>query len=185
MRAVIERVRRTPSITLLEGVAARRLIVEDDAVTGLVADSDSGPVLFACDRVVIATGGVGGLYQYGTNPAGSFGEGLALAARAGALMADLEFVQFHPTALDGSTSPLKLVSETVRGEGATLVDERGRRFMEGVQGAELAPRDVVARAVHGASGGGPSRLSRRAQGHRGWVCAAFPGDHRLLPRGGN
>jgi L-aspartate oxidase len=161
MRAVIERVRKTPSITLLEGIAARRLIVEGDAVTGLIADGDSGPILFACNRVVIATGGVGGLYQYGTNPAGSFGEGLAIAARAGALMGDLEFVQFHPTALDSASSPLKLVSETVRGEGATLIDERGRRFMADVEGAELAPRDVVARAVH----------AQQAAGHRVFLDA--------------
>ncbi|WP_424031999.1 L-aspartate oxidase [Methylocella sp.] len=161
MRAVIERVRRTPSITLLEGIAARRLVVEDDAVTGLIADADGGPILFACNRVVVATGGVGGLYRYGTNPAGSFGEGLAIAARAGALMGDLEFVQFHPTALDSDASPLKLISETVRGEGAILVDERGRRFMADVEGAELAPRDVVARAVH----------AQLAAGHRVFLDA--------------
>ncbi len=161
MRAVIARVRRTPSITLLEGIAARRLVVEGDAVTGLIADADGGPILFACNRVVVATGGVGGLYRYGTNPAGSFGEGLAIAARAGALMGDLEFVQFHPTALDSDASPLKLISETVRGEGAILVDERGRRFMADVEGAELAPRDVVARAVH----------AQLAAGHRVFLDA--------------
>ena len=130
-------------------------------MTGLVADADSGPLLFACNRVVIATGGVGGLYQYGTNPAGSFGQGLAIAARAGALMGDLEFVQFHPTALDDGASPLKLVSETVRGEGAILIDERGERFMADVEGAELAPRDVVARAVH----------AQLAAGHRVFLDA--------------
>jgi L-aspartate oxidase len=147
MRAVIDRVRQTPSITVIEGVAAQRLVVADNAVTGVVAATVEGPVVFACDRVVIATGGVGGLYQYGTNPAGSFGQGLALAARAGALMGDLEFVQFHPTALDSAAFPLNLISETVRGEGAILIDELGRRFMADVPGAELAPRDVVARAV--------------------------------------
>jgi L-aspartate oxidase len=97
--------------------------------------------------VVIATGGIGGLYVHSTNPAGSFGQGLALAARAGAVMADLEFVQFHPTALDSNASPLKLISEAVRGEGAIIVDETGRRFMADQPGAELAPRDVVARAI--------------------------------------
>uniref|UniRef100_UPI0037835317 FAD-binding protein n=1 Tax=Methylocella sp. TaxID=1978226 RepID=UPI0037835317 len=126
---------------------ARRLIIEDGAVAGVVAEADGAPLVIAASHVVIATGGVGGLYQYGTNPAGSFGQGLALAARAGAEMADLEFVQFHPTALDGPGFPLKLVSETVRGEGAILVDDRGRRFMEHAPGRELAPRDVVARAV--------------------------------------
>jgi L-aspartate oxidase len=147
MRALIKRARITPSITLLEGVLAHRLIVEDNAVKGLIAEAQGESVLFACNRIVIATGGVGGLYQYGTNPAGSFGQGLALAARAGALLADLEFVQFHPTALDSDSFPLKLISETVRGEGAFLVDETGRRFMADTPGAELAPRDIVARAV--------------------------------------
>jgi L-aspartate oxidase len=104
-------------------------------------------VIFAADRVVIATGGIGGLFQHGTNPAGSWGQGLAIAAKAGAAMADLEFIQFHPTALDSRSFPLKLVSETVRGEGAILVDERGDRFMASIPSAELAPRDVVARAV--------------------------------------
>ncbi|MEJ0094439.1 MAG: L-aspartate oxidase [Methylocella sp.] len=147
MRALILRARQTPSITVIEGISARKLIVDDNAVTGVLAEGENGPVLFASNRVVIATGGVGGLFRYGTNPAGSFGEGLALAAKAGAFMGDLEFVQFHPTALDSDAFPLKLVSETVRGEGAILVDETGDRFMADIPGAELAPRDVVARAV--------------------------------------
>jgi L-aspartate oxidase len=147
MRALARRVHETPSITVCEATIAQRLVVEDNAVTGLLARTDGGSVLFATDRVVIATGGIGGLFRHGTNPAGSFGQGLALAARAGAVLADLEFIQFHPTALDSGSYPLKLVSEAVRGEGAILVDERGDRFMADVPGAELAPRDVVARAV--------------------------------------
>jgi len=147
MRVLTRLVRETPSITLIEGATARRLLVEDNSVTGVLAETHRGPVVFAADRVVIATGGIGGLFQYGTNPAGSWGQGLALAARAGATMADLEFVQFHPTALESRSFPLKLISETVRGEGAILVDETGHRFMAAIPGAELAPRDVVARAV--------------------------------------
>lgn len=147
IRALVEKVRATPSITLIEGLAAKRLVVEDGGVTGVLANGPCGPVLLPTSRVVIATGGVGGLYSHGTNPAGSFGQGLALAARAGAKLADLEFVQFHPTALDSTGFPLKLVSEAVRGEGAVLIDEKGQRFMAGVPGAELAPRDVVARAI--------------------------------------
>ena len=147
MRALTRLVRETPSITLIEGATARRLLVEDNAVTGILAETHRGPVVFAADRAVIATGGIGGLFQYGTNPAGSWGQGLALAARAGAAMADLEFIQFHPTALDSRSFPLKLISETVRGEGAILIDETGHRFMAGIPDAELAPRDVVARAV--------------------------------------
>jgi L-aspartate oxidase len=147
MRALIRSVRETPSITLMEGASARRLLIEEGALAGVLIDSNRGPVIFATERAVIATGGIGGLFQYGTNPAGSWGQGLALAAKAGALMADLEFIQFHPTALDSSSFPLKLISETVRGEGGILVDEAGHRFMASVPGAELAPRDIVARAV--------------------------------------
>lgn len=147
IRALVRKVSETPSITVIDGTTARRLVVEDNAVAGVLADTEQGPVLFATGRVVIATGGIGGLFLHGTNPAGSFGQGLALAARAGADMADLEFIQFHPTALDSGSFPLKLISEAVRGEGAVIVDETGDRFMADEPGAELAPRDVVARRV--------------------------------------
>ena len=147
IRALIRRVYETPSITLMEGTTAQRLVVEDNSITGLLGHTARGRVLFATDRVVIATGGIGGLFLHGTNPAGSFGQGLVLAARAGAVMADLEFIQFHPTALDSGSYPLKLISEAVRGEGAILVDENGDRFMANTPGGELAPRDIVARAV--------------------------------------
>jgi L-aspartate oxidase len=147
MQALIKAVQETPSITVIKGIAARRLIVENNKITGVLGNTNCGPVLFATDRVIIATGGIGSLYLASTNPAGSFGQGLALAARAGAMMADLEFVQFHPTALNIGSSPLPLVSEAVRGEGAILIDEKGERFMNAVPGAELAARDVVARAI--------------------------------------
>jgi L-aspartate oxidase len=147
IRALVRKAYETPSITVIEATTAARLVVEDNAVTGLLGHTDRGPVLFATDRVVIATGGIGGLFLHGTNPAGSIGQGLALAARAGAAMADLEFIQFHPTALDSGSFRLKLISEAVRGEGAILVDENGDRFMANAPGAELAPRDIVARAV--------------------------------------
>jgi L-aspartate oxidase len=147
IRALARKARETPSITVIEATTAQRLMVEDNAVTGVLGHTGRGPVLFATDRVIIATGGIGGLFLHGTNPAGSFGQGLALAARAGAVMADLEFIQFHPTALDSGSFPLKLISEAVRGEGAVIIDENGDRFMADVPGAELAPRDIVARAV--------------------------------------
>ncbi|QAY94701.1 L-aspartate oxidase [Methylovirgula ligni] len=139
--------RATPSITILEGFAARRLSVEDGEVAGLMAEGPNDAVFLRTNRVVIATGGVSGLFSHGTNPVGSWGQGLAIAARAGATLRDVEFVQFHPTALDAPGPQVSLISEAVRGEGAILVDETGRRFMEGVPGKELAPRDVVARAV--------------------------------------
>jgi L-aspartate oxidase len=154
MRALSAAVRRTPSITVIEGVEARRLLVEDNTITGVLASGPSGPQLFATQRVILATGGIGGLFLDTTNPLGCFGQGLALAARAGAELADLEFIQFHPTALDGAERPMKLVSEAVRGEGAVLIDETGRRFLADEPGAELAPRDVVARGIgrHQAAG---------------------------------
>lgn len=147
LRAVIAAVQAASSIAVLAPVAARRLLVEDGRIAGVLAAGPGGAVLLPTDRVVIATGGIGGMFAHTTNPAGACGEGLALAARAGAMLADLEFVQFHPTALDAGTLPLGLVSEAVRGEGAVLVDEAGRRFMAALPEAELAPRDVVARAV--------------------------------------
>ncbi len=147
MRAVVAAVRACPSISVLEGVEARRLLVEDGVVAGVVAVGPDGPATFATRQVVMATGGIGGLFARSTNPARCFGQGLAMAARAGAALADMEFVQFHPTGLDVPGTPVGLVSEAVRGEGARLVDETGRRFMADVPGAELAPRDVVARAV--------------------------------------
>ena len=147
MRALVAAVRSTPTIEVIEGVEARRLVVEDGRVTGVLASCSTGPAFLATGRVVLATGGIGGLFLDSTNPLGSCGQGLALAARAGAVLADLEFIQFHPTALDGPRRPMPLISEAVRGEGAALVDETGRRFLAGVRGAELAPRDIVARAV--------------------------------------
>ncbi|BAB54506.1 L-aspartate oxidase [Mesorhizobium japonicum] len=147
MRALVETVRSTPSIVVVEGVEARRLAVEDNTVRGVWASCSMSPVFLGTGRVILATGGIGGLFFDSTNPSGSCGQGLGLAARAGAVLADLEFVQFHPTALDGPARPMPLISEAVRGEGAVIVDETGRRFLEGLDGAELAPRDVVAGAI--------------------------------------
>ncbi len=147
MRALVAAVRRTPSITVLEGATARRLAVEDGSIRGVVVVGASGSAAVSTGAVVLATGGVGGLYDVSTNPLGSFGQGLALAARAGATLADLEFVQFHPTALHAATRPAPLITEAVRGEGAILVDDSGERFMAASPGREMAPRDVVARAI--------------------------------------
>jgi len=161
MRALVAAVRRTPSIEVLEGAEARRLLVDDGRIVGVFARCGDADLTIATDSVVIATGGVGGLFETSTNPLGSFGQGLALAARAGARLIDLEFVQFHPTALDVPASPAPLVSEAVRGEGAILVDDLGERFMIDVPGRELAPRDVVARAI----------WRRRAEGRRVYLDA--------------
>ncbi|MCA1453337.1 L-aspartate oxidase [Bradyrhizobium sp. BRP22] len=161
MRALIAAVRRCPSITLLEGLEARQLLVEDNAIRGVLAANTRGSLVIPTNRVVLATGGIGGLFQDSTNPMGCFGQGLALAARAGAVLSDLEFIQFHPTAFDGPSRPMPLLTEAIRGDGAILIDETGQRFMANEPGAELAPRDVVARAV----------WRRRAQGHRVFLDA--------------
>jgi L-aspartate oxidase len=114
-----------------------------------LAQRRAGSLLLPSSRVVIATGGVGDLYRHTTNPLGAIGQGLAFAARAGAALTDMEFVQFHPTALDVGLDPMPLVSEAVRGEGAILIDEAGHRFMADHGRGELEPRDVVTRAVWG------------------------------------
>ena len=168
MRALLAAVRATPSITVIEDLQARRLLADDWGVAGVLAAGRSGACLLPTRIVVLATGGLGGLFRHTTNPLGAIGHGVALAARAGAAIADMEFVQFHPTALDIGRDPMPLVSEAVRGEGALLVDETGRRFLAGKGRAELEPRDVVARAVAG----------HLADGHRVFLDAraALGGD---------
>jgi L-aspartate oxidase len=175
MRALVAAVRRTPEITVLEQVEARRLVIEDGAVAGVLAVAPEGPRLLASTRIMIATGGIGGLYAHATNPLAAIGQGLAMAARAGAALADMEFVQFHPTALDVGLDPMPLVSEAVRGDGAVLIDETGARFLAGQGRAELEPRDVVARAVwrHLAARHRVFLDARVALGHR--FAARFPG----------
>ena len=147
MRALIAAALRTPSITVLAPFEARRLLVEDNAIVGVIAAGPSCLMMLRSARVVLATGGIGGLFEETTNPLSCFGQGLALGARAGAALADLEFIQFHPTALATSARPMKLISEAVRGEGAILIDDLGRRFLSNEPGAELASRDIVARAI--------------------------------------
>lgn len=154
MRALSAAVRATPSIVFVDGVSAERLIRRDGASTGPVQGilcrrlSDGKPVVYAAPAVLLATGGLGGLYAATTNPLGAIGRGIAIAARAGAVLSDLEFVQFHPTALDIGEDPAPLATEALRGEGAYLLNSRGERFMpEYHEAAELAPRDVVSRGI--------------------------------------
>jgi len=148
-RALIAELRRTPSITVLESTEAHELLLRDGVVAGLAARQGPARLLLAARAVLLATGGVGGLYAHTSNPLGARGAGLAMAARAGAACADLEFVQFHPTAIDVGLDPMPLATEALRGEGALLVNQAGERFMPGLHPlAELAPRDVVARAIY-------------------------------------
>ena len=152
MAALIDAVRNTPSIRVIEGYAAEALLTEEGAVTGLqlrqAGEATSKPVTIAARAVVLATGGIGHLYSMTTNPAEASGLGLAIAARSGAVIADPEFVQFHPTAIMIGRDPAPLATEALRGEGATLVNGLSERFMLARHPlAELAPRDIVARGV--------------------------------------
>ena len=118
-------------------------------IGGVVARIDGKPVEITAHAVILATGGIGGLYAVTTTPAELQGDGLGLAALAGAVIADPEFVQFHPTAIDIGRDPAPLATEALRGEGAVLVNGDGERFMDRYHpDAEMAPRDVVARAIH-------------------------------------
>jgi L-aspartate oxidase len=158
MHELLAAVRQTPSITVLEGYAARDLVLRDRRVAGIelaYANGVSRSVILPATAVVLATGGAGQIYAITTNPLEARGEGIAIAARAGAVIADAEFVQFHPTAINIGRDPAPLATEALRGEGALLINARGERFMRAVHdNAELAPRDVVARAVHREIAGG-------------------------------
>lgn len=151
MRALVEAVKKTPSIVFIEGVSAERIIREGtNPVQGVLGRrlKDGKPAIFAAPAVILATGGIGGLYAATTNPLGAVGRGIAMAARAGAVLSDLEFVQFHPTALDIGEDPAPLATEALRGEGAHLLNSRGERFMlDYHEMGELAPRDVVSRGM--------------------------------------
>ncbi|MEM9590027.1 MAG: L-aspartate oxidase [Pseudomonadota bacterium] len=154
MNAIIAAVRQTPSISVLEGTVARDLFVRKGRVQGLVLaptseDSHKESFILPTRAVVLATGGAGHLYSVTTNPVEARGDGVAIAARAGAVIADAEFVQFHPTAIDIGRDPAPLATEALRGAGAFLINRKGDRFMRAIhEDAELGPRDVVARAVH-------------------------------------
>jgi len=180
--ALTKAARATPSIRLIEGYAAEALLTQDGAVTGLqlraVGDALAKPVTIASRAVVMATGGLGHLYAVTTNPAEASGLGLAIAARAGADIADPEFVQFHPTAIMVGRDPAPLATEALRGEGASLINEAGERFMLARHRlAELAPRDIVARGVFAeiAAGHGAFLDARAALGAR--FAEKFPTVH--------
>ena len=156
--ALVAAVRRTP-ITVVENAFLVDLVTRGSAVIGVRLLLDGTPIEVVADAVILATGGAGQLYAHTTNPRGATGDGIAAAQRAGAAIADLEFVQFHPTIL--ASGPAFLISEAVRGEGAILVDDDGRRFVFDTHpDGELAPRDVVSRAIaqRAAAQGAPVRL---------------------------
>jgi len=140
MDALIAAARAAPHIEVIENARARALLQD---ANGRVCGALNGGEAFEAHEVVLATGGAGGLYAVTTNPPEAMGQGFAMAARAGALIGDPEFVQFHPTAIDIGRDPAPLATEALRGEGAHIVNGKGEAFV-----ADLAPRDVVARAIH-------------------------------------
>jgi L-aspartate oxidase len=148
-RSLAEMARTHVSIRFAEWTSVTRLVVRDGRVTGVdLLDREDNFWRVNARAVLIAAGGAGQVYSDTTNPAVATGDGIALAAGAGAELADMEFYQFHPTALWLPGVPRFLVSEALRGEGAYLRNDRGERFMERYHAKlELAPRDVVARAV--------------------------------------
>ena len=149
MRALTGAARQTPSIDILEGVIADSLLIQDGCAIGAYARTHDGHrILLLAGSTVLAFGGLCGLYEVCTSPPRLRGQALAMAAYAGAAIGDAEFVQFHPTAIDIGRDPTPLASESLRGAGAVLVDEQGSRFLAGQHpDAELAPRDIVARAI--------------------------------------
>jgi L-aspartate oxidase len=148
-QAVIAAVLKAPHIEVMEGARLRNLLKDrQGTVRGALIERDGALIEIVAPATILTTGGAGGLYPVTTNPSALRGEGLAIAALAGAVIADPEFVQFHPTAIDVGLDPAPLATEALRGEGAILVDRTGRRFMADYdENAEMAPRDVVARAV--------------------------------------
>ena len=170
-RALTEAVRAAPAVRSAEHAFLVDLVTTDDRVTGALLWSDGGPRLVRAGAVVLASGGAGQLYADTTNPPLSTGDGVAAALRAGAVLADLEFVQFHPTALHVDGDPRPLISEAMRGEGAVLRDGDGTPLMAGVHPlGDLAPRDVVTRAM-------AARMAATGARHLWLDATSVPADH--------
>jgi len=147
---LIKKTRQNPNIKVMENFFAIDLLTNhNNECVGIVgADSRGEPQIIWAANTILATGGTGRIYRETTNPEVATGDGLAMAYRAGALLQDLEFMQFHPTTLYIAGASRALITETLRGEGAILLDSEGRRFMKDYhESAELAPRDIVSRAI--------------------------------------
>ena len=172
MATLITAVHTATHIEIRNGWKAVSLLGDTSACAGAIAEGPDGEIAtIEADTTLLAMGGAGGLFALTTTPAIAQGQAMAMAARLGAVIRDPEFVQFHPTALNAGLDPAPLCTEALRGEGATLIDQTGHRFMKAIHGdAELAPRDVVARAVHRQNASGKSAFldCRKAVGE------AFP-----------
>jgi L-aspartate oxidase len=183
-QALIMQIKLQPSIEIWENTFALDLIIRQGRCIGLEVMKKHSILSVASRATVLATGGIGQLYQWTTNPKVATGDGIAMAYRAGAQTADMEFVQFHPTALQSNDSPLFLLSETLRGEGAYLVDAKGMRFMTEIHpDAELAPRDIVARAIFQRQQTGLVYLDIRHI-HKATLMKRFPNIYKGLKKRG-
>ncbi|MDI6712356.1 MAG: L-aspartate oxidase [Anaerosomatales bacterium] len=175
--ALTAAVRRHPGIQILERAFLVDVLIHDGRCVGalVLEDGASEPTAVWAGSTVLATGGCGQVYRVTTNPEVATGDGVAAAWRAGALVADMEFVQFHPTALDSAASPKFLITEALRGEGAYLLDCEERRFMlDAHLLAELAPRDVVSREIE--------RVMARCKRPNVWLDARHLGEDFLKRR---
>ena len=188
MAALIEAANKADHITILERVVVEDFLLDDNgAVAGVLAlDVDAQErTQISSAATVLATGGLGGLYAVTTNPVRAQGHGMAFAARAGAIIRDPEFVQFHPTAIDIGADPAPLATEALRGEGATLLNHDGRRFMSDYhQDLELAPRDIVARAVENEKAHGRGAFLDATKAVGAAFPEAFPTVFAAAPSGG-
>ena len=150
LEALIKKVRQSSNIRILENFYAIDLLTNDEnKCIGMVGhDNHRSPQIIWAANTILAAGGAGQLYRETTNPEVATGDGIAMAYRAGAVLQDMEFMQFHPTTLYIAGATRALITEALRGEGAVLLDYKGRRFMKDFhEAAELAPRDIVSRAI--------------------------------------
>lgn len=185
LSALVASVRAASNVDVWENGRLRALIQDETGrIRGAVIDRAGRCVEVMAPAVVLATGGAGGLFAMTTTPVALLGEGLAAAYLSGAEILDPEFVQFHPTAIDVGLDPMPLATEALRGEGARLIDAEGRFLLGEADDADLAPRDVVARAVHAAraSGRGAFLDARTAIGHE--FPHAFPAVFAACMRAG-
>ncbi len=159
---LVERVREHPNIEIIEDCFAHDLLVKSKICRGAKVLHDGQIFNIYSNQTILATGGVGQLYSTTTNAPIATADGLAMAVRAGCKTQDLEFIQFHPTALDKNSFPRFLISEAVRGEGGKIVNHEGNRIMKGIHPLEdLAPRDIVAREIYKHLKNGPVYLDIR------------------------
>src|SRR5665213_293697 len=182
--SLLRHVREIDSIELMEWTTGVDLLVEDGRVVGAtLLDGEGGVRVVRAKSVLLASGGAGQIYSDTTNPAVATGDGIAMAYRAGAEVSDMEFYQFHPTAFSAPGAPRFLMSEALRGEGAYLVNAKGERFMERYHPLlELAPRDVVARAITHEGMDGEVYLDMRGVGIKKDLKARFPGISKFLAK---